>query len=156
MDELGQPTTGTEVLNWTQRLRRAGIRVTPQRLAIVEALHDSRDHLSAEALLLRVRTRLPGASLATVYRSLDTLRDAGIIHQGRLGEQRNFYETNVEPHFHFVCQRCHAVEDLEPMKADALRREIADTSGHLIRSCRLELFGLCRDCRDPVPPPLGV
>jgi Fur family peroxide stress response transcriptional regulator len=131
----------------SQSLRAAGIRVTPQRLAVYETLRESGDHLSAEALYQRVRQKQPGLSLATVYRTLEMLRDTGLAVEGRLGDDRNFYETNVEPHFHLVCLKCHVVEDLAPEQAVRLQREVMERSGYRIQRSRLEFFGVCRTCQ---------
>jgi Fur family peroxide stress response transcriptional regulator len=135
----------------SKTLQEAGIRVTPQRVAVFGVLRDSREHLSAEDVYQRVRQRQPGLSLATVYRTLEMLRDAGLALEGRLGEGRNFYEANVEPHFHFVCLACHAVEDLAPERAVELQRELAEESGHTVRWSRLDLFGTCASCGGGTP-----
>jgi Fur family peroxide stress response transcriptional regulator len=128
-------------------LREAGIRITPQRLAVFEELRESRDHLSAEALFQRVRRRQPSLSLATVYRTLEMLRDAGLIVEGRMGDDRNFYEANVDPHFHLVCLKCHLIRDLAPERAAELQREVVSQSGYAIRWSRLEFFGTCEECQ---------
>jgi Fur family peroxide stress response transcriptional regulator len=130
----------------SQSLRAAGIRVTPQRLAVYGVLRESGDHLSAEMIFRRVRATQPGLSLATVYRTLEMLRDAGLAVEGRLGDSRNFYETNVEPHFHLVCTGCHTVRDLDPEQALRLQREVTERSGYRIRWSRLEFYGSCTDC----------
>jgi Fur family transcriptional regulator, peroxide stress response regulator len=130
----------------SQSLSAAGIRVTPQRLAVYEVLCESGGHLSAETIFQRVRAAQPSLSLATVYRTLEMLRDAGLAVEGRLGDSRNFYETNVEPHFHLVCIGCHTVRDLDPEQAVQLQREVAERSGYRIRWSRLEFYGSCADC----------
>ncbi len=130
----------------SQPLRAVGIRVTPQRLAVYEVLRESDDHLSAETIFQRVRATQPSLSLATVYRTLEMLRDAGLAVEGRLGDSRNFYETNVEPHFHLVCIDCHTVQDLDPEQAVRLQREMTERSGYRIRWSRLEFYGSCIDC----------
>ena len=139
-------------------LRASGIRVTPQRLAVFETLSESRDHLSAEAIFQQVRRRQPSLSLslATVYRTLEMLRDAGLVVEGRLGDDRNFYETNVEPHFHLVCLQCHTVEDLDPVKAVRLQQEVMEQTGYRIRWSRLEFFGTCEDCQSGTTDPVGT
>src|SRR5438128_12125911 len=123
-------------LPFSQSLPAAGIRVTPQRLAVYEVLRESGDHLSAETIFQRVRATQPSLSLATVYRTLEMLRDAGLAVEGRLGDSRNFYETNVEPHFHLVCIDCHTVRDLDPEQAVQLQREMTARSVSRIRLSR--------------------
>jgi Fur family peroxide stress response transcriptional regulator len=132
-------------------LQSAGVRVTPQRLAVFEELRESGEHLSAEALFRRVKERQPSLSLATVYRTLDMLREAGLIVEGRLGDERNFYEANVEPHFHLICLNCHEVRDLSPEGAEALHREAEANSGYRIHWSRLEFFGTCEACQARQP-----
>ena len=129
-----------------EALKTAGIRVTPQRMAVFGVLQDSREHLSAESIHLRVRKRQPGLSLATVYRTLEMLRDEGLVLEGRLGDDRNFYESNVDPHFHFVCLSCHAIEEMAPGRAAQLQQELTEESGLRIQWSRLEFFGVCVRC----------
>ena len=135
-------------LQLTEALKMAGIRVTPQRTAVLGVLRDTHEHLSAESVYRRVRQRQPGLSMATVYRTLEMLRDAGLVLEGRLGDDRNFYESNIDPHFHFVCLACHAIEDMAPDRAAELQREIAEESGYQIRWSRLEFFGTCARCAE--------
>jgi len=133
--------------------RAHGLSVTQQRLAIFEALAASRAHPSAEQLHALVQRRNPSLSLATIYKNLEALRAIGAVSDVNPLHAQGRYEASLpgtgagSPHHHLVCTRCHAVCDL-PLSAlprPALREE--DARGFEIRTVRVQVEGLCPDCR---------
>ncbi len=93
-------------------LRARGLRVTPQRLAILSALQALGRHATAEEVLERVHGTVPGVSLPTVYAGLELLADLGLATRVRAGRAVRF-DPRVDPHHHFVCDNCGAVADLD-------------------------------------------
>jgi Fur family peroxide stress response transcriptional regulator len=93
-----------------RRLRERGYRFTPQRMAIVQAILESRNHPSAEEIYRQVSAVFPMISLATVYKTLEVLKDIGEIAELSVGG-RTRYDGNPQPHIHLVCERCHSVTD---------------------------------------------
>lgn len=128
------------------RCREAGLHLTPQRLFIYRALASAADHPSPEMLFQRVRTSLPSISLATVYKTLDTLESLGAVREvARLGESKR-YEARVEPHHHLICTACRGVVDWEGPDAAALLP--ADSiEGFDVRAVCLQVLGVCGRCR---------
>jgi Fur family transcriptional regulator, peroxide stress response regulator len=132
----------------TQRLAERGYRLTPQRLAVVRALVDARNHPSAEDLFARVRETCPTTSLATVYKTLDTLKEIGEVLELEFREGSNRYD-GIRPgaHPHLVCTRCGRIEDLDLEGLEALTAQVAQSTGYEIRSHRVDFYGICGECQ---------
>jgi Fur family transcriptional regulator, peroxide stress response regulator len=132
-----------------ERCRVAGIAATPQRLAIFRRLAATDRHPSAEELHAAVRREMPTLSLATVYKTLDTLAAIGAVRPvSRLGA-RGRWDANLAPHHHLVCTTCGAVTDVTEPRLQAAARPAAavaarhgfEAAGHAV-----EIFGRCAAC----------
>jgi|SRR5882762_7727071 len=127
--------------------------VTRQRLAIFAALAASREHPSAEEIFLAVRKKLPNLSLATVYKNLEALRAAGAVGDVNTLHEQGRYESALPgtgagaPHHHLVCVSCKKVLDLHDDRFDALRVSPRVTQGFEVRTVRVQVEGVCPDCR---------
>ncbi len=130
-------------------LKRAGLKMTPQRLAIVRLFADDHSHPTAQDLFERLRGEFPSMSFATVYNTLDALASAGLSGTLRLGGAARF-DPNVSPHHHAVCDRCGAVRDvpaetLAPSSA-TVRRMQKEAAGFSVRAVERVYRGLCAKC----------
>jgi Fur family transcriptional regulator, peroxide stress response regulator len=133
-----------------RKLAEQGYRITPQRLAVVGALVEARNHPSAEELFARVRESCPTTSRATVYQTLDTLKAIGEVLELEFRDGSNRYDgVRPQPHPHRVCTRCGQIEDVELEGISALAAEVAAATGYEIRSHRVDFYGLCAGCRVP-------
>jgi Fur family transcriptional regulator, peroxide stress response regulator len=132
------------------RCRAAGLAVTPQRLAIFRRLVATDPHPSAEELHAAVRREMPTLSLATVYKTLDTLAGIGAVRPvSRLGA-RGRWDANLEPHHHLVCTVCGAVSDVSEPRLEAAARPsaaVAARHGFDVEGHSVEIFGRCAACR---------
>lgn len=128
-----------------QRLRDHGYRVTPQRMAIVEALHTS-SHPTAEEIHKQIRERFPMVSLATVYKTLRVLVELGVARDVRVGE-RNRFDGNIQPHAHLVCIRCGQIADLPVDPEGAVPADRIEAQGFQVLWYDLEIYGVCRQCQ---------
>jgi Fe2+ or Zn2+ uptake regulation protein len=127
-------------------LKRAGLKLTPQRMAIVRELADDLTHPTAQELFERLRPAFPTMSFATVYNTLDALAKLGLVGSLRLGSAVRF-DPNTSPHHHAVCDACGAVVDLPAAAPSASRkRTIAKASGFTVRSEQRTYRGLCGRC----------
>src|SRR2546423_14487940 len=130
--------------------RDAGSAVTPQRVAIFRRLAATDRHPSAEELHAAVRREMPTLSLATVYKTLDTLAGIGAVRPvSRLGA-RGRWDANLEPHHHLVCTSCGTVTDgAEPRLEAAARPAAALAARHGFEAAghSVEIFGRCAACR---------
>ena len=105
-------------------LKRAGLKLTPQRIAIVRELADDLSHPTAQALFERLRPAYPTMSFATVYSTLDVLVERGLLSPARAlsadpGSRAVRFDPNTEPHHHAICDACGNVVDI-PLDALAL------------------------------------
>ena len=99
------------------RLRHFGLKLTPQRLAIVRALADDVSHPTAQELFDRLAPALPTMSFATVYNTLGALVDAGLCAPKSFGPGPIRFDPNTDPHHHAICDRYGAVSDVTPGSA---------------------------------------
>jgi Fe2+ or Zn2+ uptake regulation protein len=130
-------------------LKKAGLKMTPQRIAIVREFADDESHPTAQALYERLRGEFPSMSFATVYNTLDALATAGLSGTLRLGNAARF-DPNTAAHHHTVCDRCGAVRDvpaetLAP-NAGSLERLRRVDPGFSVRAVERIYRGLCKGC----------
>ncbi|MBW4555602.1 MAG: transcriptional repressor [Trichormus sp. ATA11-4-KO1] len=95
-----------------QTLKSKGLRVTPQRFAVYANLLSRADHPTVETILADLNKDFPVSSQATIYSSLQALREVGLVREVLLEEGVSRYDANVEPHHHFCCRQCGAIEDI--------------------------------------------
>lgn len=132
----------------TKLLRNAGQRATPQRITVLESLVEAEEHLTADQVFTQVRDLLPAMTLSTVYRTLERLRDIGLVTETDLGEGvRHFELLDSEPHHHLICQNCGYMFDLADSAVETLRQQIVSDYGFAPRIDHLAVFGLCAHCR---------
>jgi Fur family peroxide stress response transcriptional regulator len=130
-------------------LKRAGLKMTPQRQAIVRVFAGDESHPTAQELFERLRGEFPTMSFATVYNTLDALVSAGLGGTLRLGGAARF-DPNTSAHHHAVCDRCGAVHDvpaetLTPTSA-TVRRLRKSAGGFSVRAVEQVYRGLCAKC----------
>jgi len=132
------------------RVRAAGLKMTPQRMAIVREVAADESHPSAQELFDRLRPGMPTMSFATVYNTLAALCSAGLGTSLSLAPGSTRFDPNMHPHDHLVCDRCGAVRDvLEPAAPRALpaQQALARTApGFTVRVVEQIFRGLCSDC----------
>lgn len=128
------------------RLRESGYRLTPQRVAIIQALLERPDHPSAEDLYRQVSAHFPMISLATVYKTLETLKDLGEAAEITLAD-RVRYDGNTRPHVHLVCEKCHSVTDWDSEVPFPVSEEAIAASGFRPHYYHMEVHGLCARCQ---------
>ena len=130
-------------------LRKAGLRITPQRLAILRTFAGDTSHPTAQDLYERLRPEFPSMSFATVYKTLDALARAGLTGMVRIGQAARF-DPNTTPHYHLVCESCGTVLDVPVRSLNAGRvaaRRIARVApGFSIRSVERIYRGTCEKC----------
>jgi Fur family peroxide stress response transcriptional regulator len=127
--------------------RRRGLRVTHQRTEIFREAAATDEHPDAETLYQRVRKRLPSVSRDTVYRTLATLEDLGLVRKTQTLSSTIRYDANTGQHHHFVCSRCGRVQDFssEALSRLPLPRSVAALGR--VTSAHVQVLGVCSDCR---------
>jgi Fur family transcriptional regulator, peroxide stress response regulator len=128
-----------------QTLKSKGLRVTPQRFAVYANLLSRTDHPTVEQILTDLNKDFPVSSQATIYSSLQALREVGLVREVLLQQGVSRYDANVKPHHHFCCQCCGAIEDIpwdtfECIELNNLRSGLQGTS------YEVTVQGVCDTC----------
>jgi Fur family transcriptional regulator, peroxide stress response regulator len=129
------------------RLKERGYRITPQRAALLCLISTSKGHPSAAQLYEQIKTDFPMTSLATVYKTLDLLKELGEVLELGFADDDNRYDgSKPYPHPHLVCVQCHKIIDPDIVLND-LTQDVARQTGFDIVGHRLDFYGLCPDCK---------
>jgi Fe2+ or Zn2+ uptake regulation protein len=128
-------------------MRLKGLRITPQRSVILETVSHLGGHPTASEVYHQAQRRLPGLNAATVYRTLESLRDAGLVDGMDDGGPSRFSLRDLEhPHHHLVCSVCGAVAELDPTPVRGFAAQIRRRTGFQVQTDHLTLSGRCREC----------
>ena len=125
----------------------AGLRPTPQRIAVIEALRGKERPVTAQALHRTVRRRAGGPGLATVYRTLHALAAAGLVEAFPAGEEQAYRLCEPAHHHHLICERCGRVSTIPSCEVKGWAEEVAARRGFAVTGHRADVFGVCRACR---------
>lgn len=117
-----------------------------QRDMIKDFLLSRKDHPTADVVYMNVRQQQPNISLGTVYRNLTLLADIGEIQRLRLGDGVDHFDADISAHYHFICNTCGSVIDLEMESIDSItdvaqRKFDGHIAGHITH-----FFGTCKNC----------
>ncbi|MNW25163.1 Peroxide operon regulator [compost metagenome] len=137
----------TRVQHALQELKKTGVRITPQRHAILDYLMESMAHPTADEIYRALEPKFPNMSVATVYNNLKVFIEAGMVHELTYGDNSSRYDANVSDHYHIVCESCGKIEDFSYPSLIDVERHAAQMTGFEVRGHRLELRGVCRSCR---------
>jgi Fur family peroxide stress response transcriptional regulator len=131
------------------KLKELNFRITPQRLAVLKILAKSEGHPSVEDIFKQVKPNFPTTSLATIYKTVNLLKEIGEVVQLDFSEESNRYDGNKPyPHPHLICIRCKAVVDPDVATISDLSKKLAKKTGYEIVNHRLDFFGICPRCQE--------
>lgn len=128
--------------------RRAGLKVTPQRIAVFQMLANTKSHPSPEEVYNVIRKTSPSISLATVYKILDLFQGQGFIRRVATQNQVTRYDADISPHYHLVCIQCGTILDFFPNGAPIQPVKLPDTMDFSVTECEVQFHGLCAKCRN--------
>jgi len=131
----------------SRALRGSGLRLTHQRLEVIREVALSDEHPDVEALYRAVRERVPTISLDTVYRTVATLSDLGLVRRVVLTPGPARYDANASRHHHYVCTRCWLIRDIDDKALDAVRAPRGTASLGSVDSVEVQLRGVCTACQ---------
>ncbi|HEX5175928.1 MAG TPA: transcriptional repressor [Chthoniobacteraceae bacterium] len=136
----------TPAKSYDERISEKGFRFTEQRRRVYDELMAKRDHPTAVEVFLRVKTRMPSISLATVYNCLETLTECGLVKHVHHHREPSRYCPNLAEHAHLFCERCGSVTDL-PLRMKRRTQEIWDLpAGIIVAQPEISFRGLCVKC----------
>lgn len=131
-----------------QRLKEEDYRITPQRLAVVRILAESKDHPTVEQIYEKVHRDFPTTSLATVYKTLVVLKELGEVLEIGFSDGSNRYDgASPHPHPHLICTRCKKMVDPDMAFLDGISERVSHATGFQVTHHRLDFFGLCEECQ---------
>lgn len=121
------------------------IKLTPQRIAVLEYLENNKEHPSAIDIYNAISKKFPTISLATIYNTLDVLKEKGKISEINIDIDRKRYDPDPEPHHHFICINCKKIIDIyKRFKFDTNKLGL---DGFVVIGNHIEFYGLCPECK---------
>lgn len=130
-------------------LKKKSLKLTSQRQIILRIFLATEKHISVEELYDIVKKKDSGIGLATVFRTLKLLRDAGIAKEVDLGDKKTRYEHKYghEHHDHIICVRCGKFIEVVDPEIESLQEKLCKKIGFLAEKHKMEIFGICKKCR---------
>jgi len=129
-----------------EKYRDAGLKLTPQRLAILEFLDGNKEHPSAEDVYKAVSKKFPTMSLATVYNTLMTLKQRGLVKELTMDPLRMRFDPQPTPHHHLICVDCRKIIDIHTRLRVNLPE--MEQEGFEIVGNHIEFYGRCPKCKN--------
>lgn len=130
-----------------ETLRKRGYRLTPQRHMILSVIQEADGHLSIDQIAERVQKRNPYVSLSTVYRTLELLRELGLVRENHLpGEQPHYEAARGKAHHHLVCRRCRSIIHLDDALLGNLNEQLQEQYSFHALTLDLVAAGYCNVC----------
>lgn len=126
-------------------LREHEIKVTPQRLSIVEELY-GKVHMSVDELYTAIKKKFPSISLATVYKNINAMLEKDFILEVKIPNEKSKYELAKASHSHLLCERCGKVEDIALDLEDIVQKAV-NLTHYKINDDALVLSGVCPSCK---------
>lgn len=140
----------TEVL---ENLKEKGLRLTPQRLAVLKILVSDRTHPTVESVFAAVKKEFPMTSLATVYKTIAVLKDLDEVKELHFDNQGSRYDgVTRSPHPHLICTECRKIFDTDFASWDQVAKDLQQETGFQISNYRMDIFGICPDCQAKLLP----
>lgn len=129
------------------QIREKGFRLTPQRVAIVNALHAAGGHLTALEIYSQVRGSTPGLTEPTVYRTLDFLVENELVRVTHTGGGKLAYELARHQHHHMVCRVCGQEQEVSQAQLQAIYDQMEQITGYRLTESHITFSGLCPNCK---------
>jgi Fur family ferric uptake transcriptional regulator len=131
-----------------EALRRAGQKMTPQRLMIVRALRHAEGHVTAAEIAEAVHTEFPYVDVSTVYRTLDVLKRMRLVTSTDIGSGDAVFEwAPATPHHHLVCTSCQGISEIDHRYLESMGDRLRADFGFAPDLHHFAIFGLCRECQ---------
>jgi Fur family ferric uptake transcriptional regulator len=130
-------------------LRERGLRLTPQRQLILEAVHEL-GHATPESVHHHVRARAAGVNITTVYRTLELLEELGLVSHTHLSHgSPTYHAAGQNQHVHLVCRSCGSITEVDPSVMRPVTDQLRQEQGFRVDVGHVSLFGVCGNCKEP-------
>lgn len=127
-------------------LKGTGVRMTPQRHAILEYLVGSLSHPTADEIYKALEDKFPNMSVATVYNNLRVFKEIGLVKELTYGDTSSRFDYVTTDHYHVICEKCGKIVDFPYSGLEEMEQKASEETGFIIRSHRIELYGVCPEC----------
>ncbi len=128
-------------------LKQKGLKLTPQRKLIIDAIHETEVHLTVEEIIAHVHTRMPEVHKSTIYRTLELLEGAGCVFKSELGDHSIYHHAEEGHHHHLVCSRCGKTIECDEDLFTSVEESLAEKYGFRVDFNHLVMSGLCEECK---------
>ena len=129
-------------------LKNTGVRMTPQRHAILTYLLDTMTHPTADEIYKALEGKFPNMSVATIYNNLRVFKEAGLVRELTYGDSSSRFDANVEEdHYHAICTKCGAIRDFHFPYLREAEDSAARDVGFQVTGHRMEVYGVCEACQ---------
>jgi len=129
-----------------EALRSKGYKATPQRIAICRIALNSRAHLSAQQVYDEVKKIHPTVSLATVYKTLEVLKDLDLVQEINFPKGQARFDSYMSPHINLICLKCGNITDLDDTTVKEITRKVAAATKFKPTGQRMDVYGICQKC----------
>src|SRR5699024_7629960 len=127
-------------------LKQSGVRITPQRHAVLEYLLSAKTHPTADEIYKALEDKFPNMSVATVYSNLRILKEVGRVRERTYGDDSSRFSSNTYEHYHIICDECGITVDFHYPSVDEIESLAEKVGGFEISHHRMELYGKCETC----------
>ncbi len=132
------------MMNYTTLLKEYDLKVTPQRVAIVEELYIN-GHMNIDDLYKKLLSKFPSISLATIYKNVNAMIEKVFLNEVKIPNAKSVYELVKEEHSHLVCSSCGKIEDIE-LDTSSLLKEAISSKNYTIKETSVVFTGICPNC----------
>jgi Fur family transcriptional regulator, peroxide stress response regulator len=130
-----------------EALRKKGYKATPQRIAICRIALNSRAHPSAQQVYEEVKKIHSTVSLATVYKTLEVLRDLELVQEINLPKGQARFDSYMKPHINLICLKCGIITDLDAITAEEITNRVTAATKFKPTGQRIDVYGICPKCK---------
>ncbi len=128
-------------------LKETGVRITPQRHAILEYLINSMSHPTADDIYKALEGKFPNMSVATVYNNLRVFKEVGLVKELPYGDSSSRFDFITTQHYHVICEECGKIVDFHYPGLDEVEALAAHVTGFKVSHHRMEIYGSCQECQ---------
>lgn len=129
-------------------LKEHGVRITPQRQAILDYLVTSHSHPTADEIYRSLASTFPNISVATVYNNLRVFRNIGLVKELTYGDASSRFDFATHDHYHVICDECGTIVDFHYPGLEEVEQLASHITGFEVSSHRLEIYGVCPSCNE--------
>ena len=140
---IARPISDSVIIN---ALRRKGYKATAQRIAICRLVLSSREHPSAQRIYREMKKLHPTVSVATIYKTLQVLRELGLVQELTFPQSETRFDSNVSPHVNIVCLQCGSVSDINDQAIRSVVGRATSRIKFTVTGQRFDVYGVCERC----------